>query len=49
MFWDGKFYIKLDEFGETTIGSSNIEPLLEQYKLKLISWDFSEPIENSFE
>ena len=43
------FYIKPNEFGGITSGVLDIEPLLEQYKLKLISWKFSEPIENSFE
>ena len=43
------YYIKPNEFGGITSGSSGIEPLLEQYKLKLISWKFSDPIQNSFE
>ena len=43
------YYIKPNEFGGTTSGTLDIEPLLEQYKLKLISWNFSEPIQNSFE
>lgn len=43
------YYIKPNEFGGTTSGASDIEPLLEQYKLKLISWNFSDPIQNSFE
>ena len=43
------YYIKPNEFGGITSGSSDIEPLLEQYKLKLISWKFSDPIQNSFE
>ena len=43
------FYIKPNEAGGITSGMLDIEPLLEQYKLKLISWKFSEPIENSFE
>ena len=43
------FYIKPNEFGGTTVGLSDIESLLERYKLKLVSWTFSEPIENSFE
>ena len=43
------FYIEPNEFGGITSGVLDIEPLLEQYKLKLISWKFSEPIENSFE
>ncbi|WP_407453779.1 hypothetical protein [Methanobrevibacter sp.] len=43
------YYIKPNELGGTTSGSLDIEPLLEQYKLKLVSWNFSEPIQNSFE
>ncbi len=43
------FYIKPNKFGGITSGSLDIEPLLEQYKLKLISFNFSEPIENSYE
>ena len=43
------FYIKPNEFGGTTVGSSDIESLLAQYKLKIVSWTFSEPIENFFE
>ena len=43
------YYIKPNEFGGITSGSSGIDPLLEQYKLKLISWKFSDPIQNSFE
>ena len=43
------YYIKPNEFGGNTSGSSGIEPLLEQYRLKLISWEFSVPIQNSFE
>ena len=43
------YYIKSNEFGGTTSGTLDIEPLLEQYKLKLISWEFSEPIQNLFE
>ena len=43
------FYIEPNEFGGITSSVMDIEPLLEQYKLKLISWKFSEPIENSFE
>ena len=43
------YYIKTNEFGGTFSGVLDIEPLLEQYKLKLISWEFSEPIQKSFE
>ncbi|MBE6639642.1 MAG: hypothetical protein E7616_09395 [Ruminococcaceae bacterium] len=43
------YYIKPNEFGGTTSGTLDIEPLLEQHKLKLISWEFSKPIQNFFE
>ena len=43
------YYIKPNELGGTTSGVMDIETLLEQYKLKLISWELSEPIPNSFE
>ncbi len=43
------YYIKPNEFGGTSSGMIDIEPLLEQYKIKLISWRLSEPIQNSFE
>ena len=43
------FYIIYpDEFGGTSSGTMDIEPILEQYKIKLISWKLSEPIQNSF-
>ena len=43
------YYIKSpDEFGGTSTGIMDIEPILEQYKIKLISWEFSKPIENTF-
>ena len=41
------FYIKSDKLGGASSGVMDIEPLLEQYKLKLISWKLSEPIQNS--
>ena len=43
------YIIHPDEFGGTTSGVGDIEPLLEQYKIKLVSWKLSDPIENSFE
>ncbi len=43
------YYIKPNELGGTSSGVLDIEQLLEQYKLKLVSWNFSEPIQNSFE
>lgn len=43
------YIISPNEFGGTSSGVMDIEPLLEQYKIKLISWKLSEPIPNSFE
>ncbi len=43
------YVIYPNEFGGTSSGTMDIEPLLERYKLKLISWKLSEPIPNSFE
>ena len=43
------YIIDPNESGGTTSGITNIEPILEQYKIKLISWKLSEPIPNSFE
>lgn len=42
------YYIKKLEFGGTQTGVMDIEPILEEYKLKLVSWKLSKPIENSF-
>lgn len=42
------YYIKPNEFGGTYSGVLDIEPILEQYKIKLIRWKLSEPIQNSF-
>lgn len=43
------YIISPNEFGGTSSGVMDIEPILEQYKIKLISWKLSEPIPNSFE
>ena len=43
------YIISPDETGGTTSGVGDIEPLLEQYKIKLISWKLADPIQNSFE
>ncbi len=43
------YIIYPNEFGGESQGISDIEQLQEQYKLKLISWKLSEPIENTFE
>lgn len=39
------YMVKLDDMDTTTFTQ---EELLEKYKIKLISWDFSEPIINDF-
>lgn len=38
-----------DIFGGTSYGVLDIEPILEQYKINLVSWKLSDPIQNSFE
>lgn len=43
------YVISPDEFGGASSGVMDIEQLLERYKLKLISWDLSKPIQNSFD
>ena len=42
------YIISPDEFGGTSSGVMDIEPILEQYKITLVSWKLSEPIPNSF-
>lgn len=42
------YIIHPNEYGGTSSGVNDIESLLTQYKLKLISWKLSEPIQNSF-
>lgn len=42
------YYIKSNSFGGISSGVMDIEPILEQYRLKLISWKLSKPIQNSF-
>ena len=42
------YYIRTFESGGVSSGVAGIEPLLEEYKLKLISWKLSRPIENYF-
>ena len=42
------YCIMPNEIEGTSSGALDIEPLLEQYKLKLVSWEFSEPLQNSF-
>ena len=43
------YIIHPDEIGGTTFGMGDVEQFLEKYKIKLISWKLSDPIENSFE
>ena len=43
------YYVRTYESGGVSSGVAGIEPLLEQYKIKLVSWNLSKPIENSFE
>ena len=43
------YYIRTQESGGVSSGTAGIEPLLEEYKLSLVSWEFASPIENSFE
>ena len=43
------YYVKTLESGGIVSGTSGIEPLLEQYKIRLVSWNLSKPIENTFE
>ena len=43
------YYIRTFASGGVSSGVANIEPLLEKYKIKLISWNFPKPIENYFE
>ena len=44
------YIIEPNDVGGSTSGGSQeeIERLMEQYKIKLVSWQFSEPIENTF-
>ena len=44
------FYTKPNDMGGFTIGGmpEELEALKEQYKIQIISWDLSDPIENSF-
>lgn len=43
------YIIYPNDMGGTSWGVTNIESMLEKYKIKLISWKLSEPIQNSFE
>ncbi len=42
------YYVRTFESGGVSSGFTGVDSLLEQYKLKLISWKLSDPIENSF-
>ena len=43
------YYIRTFESGGVSSSAHDIETLLEEYKIKLISWNLSDPIKNSFE
>ena len=43
------YIIDPNDIGGVSSGVIGIEPILEQYKIKLIGWKLSEPIQNSFE
>jgi hypothetical protein len=43
------YYIRTFASGGVSSGFTGIEPMLEEYQLKLVSWKLPEPIENSFE
>ena len=42
------YYVKTLASGNVVSGMLGIEPILEQYKIKLVSWKLSEPLENTF-
>ena len=42
------YYIRTFESGGVSSGVAGIEPLLEEYKIKLVSYKLSKPVENSF-
>lgn len=43
------YVISPNEYGGTSSGVMDIEPLLQQYKISLVSWKLSKPIQNSFD
>ena len=43
------YYVQTFESGGVSSGVLNIEPMLEQYKLRLVSWSLSKPIQNSYD
>ena len=43
------YYIRTFESGGVSSGTSGIEKMLEEYKIQLVSWKLSKPIENTFE
>ena len=44
------YYIRTnDVIGGTEAGILDIEELLEKYKIRLVSWELSEPVQNSFD
>ena len=42
------YYIRTYDSGGVASGVTGIEPMLEEYKLRLISWSLSDPIKNYF-
>ena len=42
------YYVRTYASGGVSSGTANIEQLLMQYKIELVSWSISEPIENSY-
>ena len=43
------YYVRTYESGGVSSGFTGIEPMLEEYQLKLVSWKLPEPTKNSFE
>lgn len=43
------YYLKPNKYGGKSSGKAGIKQMLNHYKLELVSWEFSEPVSNSFE
>ncbi|WP_285107903.1 hypothetical protein [Paenibacillus sp. UMB4589-SE434] len=41
------YYVEKDDDGTTISGSVVADELLNKYKIKLISWDYTQPIKNN--